>query len=285
MSATAPPLNFDLTAPDGMREQIAVEGKPNAGPLYSSERPLRIGLVIGTYSSVPYVHMGLESHRRHYPNVAVLVHDDCSPKQNDLRRLCQEYGAFFEVNSIKKGHTLGDLSSFLGGLLWAGRQRLDIIVKFSRRFIPLYDWTQELVQLAVTSQEATFSNICRNLNWGFRSEAVGMHVASWLPPVERIKRDLLDRQDVFVEGSIHELAKSIRPCNDCLKWRREHPFDDWRAGYCPWPIMGENRIIKVVGALWHHSCTPLDYCEASQTLGLSYGERDFIIPDSHVVEQ
>jgi len=51
------------------------------------------GLVVGTFAAVPFVHLQLEAHRRLYPHVPILVHDDASPCGAQLRRLCTDCGA------------------------------------------------------------------------------------------------------------------------------------------------------------------------------------------------
>ena len=40
----------------------------------------KIAVVIGTFASVPYVHLHLELLKRNNPEVPVMVHDDCSPR-------------------------------------------------------------------------------------------------------------------------------------------------------------------------------------------------------------
>ena len=57
--------------------------------------PLSIGVVIGTFAAVPYIHLHLEAWRRLFPHIRLLVHDDASPEQERLRRLCAEYGCEF----------------------------------------------------------------------------------------------------------------------------------------------------------------------------------------------
>lgn len=279
------PFSFNFTGADGRTERIPVAPVVADEELFPRGVPPRLALVVGTYASVPYVHLGLESRRRHYPQLPVLVHDDCSPKQAELAALCRRYGASFQANSVKRFHTVGDLSAFLGGLTWAQRVGADLLVKFSRRFVPLFDWTPGLRALAHASQEATYSNICRNLAWGFRSEVVGMHVKSWAPCIDRIRWDVLNVEDVFVEGFIHDLSRAIPPCPACAAYRLANPREQWCEGYCPWPLMGENRIVKVPDVLWHHAYEPAEYYEIARAWGLPYQERDFEIVDSHVRDQ
>src|ERR1700677_25728 len=112
-------------------------------PVASFKGPLTVGLVVGTFAAVPYVHMHLEARRRFYPDVPLIVHDDASPNQRDLRRLCADYGCEFESNDTRRPLCIGDVSCLLGGLLWAKHIGLDIVVKMSRRFVPLRDWSVE----------------------------------------------------------------------------------------------------------------------------------------------
>ncbi len=50
----------------------------------------RVGVVVGTFAALPYVHLQLEARRRRWPGVPMLVHDDASPQQADLSALCRE---------------------------------------------------------------------------------------------------------------------------------------------------------------------------------------------------
>jgi hypothetical protein len=275
VAAGPAPFSFDFTHPDGGRETRAVAYGRDETALYPAAGALRIGLVIGTHASTAYVHMGLETCKRHCPEVEVLVHDDASAEQDRLRELCRRYGASFEVNSARLRHSVGDMSAFLGGLLWSRRRCHDILVKFSRRFVPTRNWTDELTALARESQEATYSNVCRTLKIGFRSEAVAMHPPSWAPAVESLRAAVMAREDAFVEGVVHGMAGRIRPCARAADYRRAFPPGPGSGGYCPWPLLGESRFVKVPGLLWHGSRSPGDYLAVSLEWGLPYSIEDF----------
>ena len=100
-----------------------------------TSRNLTFGVVIGTYSCVPYVHLGLACLTKHKPNVALMVHDDDSPDKLALSNLCDQYGAEFVSTEFSKNKTVGDLSAFVEGLRWAHKYKIDVLVKLSRRFI------------------------------------------------------------------------------------------------------------------------------------------------------
>lgn len=245
--------------------------------IYPPDRPIKIGVVITTYASTSYVHLGLACLSKNCPNLPVLVHDDCSSVAPNLAKITNALGYDFESNNIRLGHTLGDLSGFLGGLLWAQKNNIDLLVKLSRRFIPIYNWTTELEKLARSTQFTTFSNVCMNLNWGFRSECVAMHVPSWSKiALEDIRNEVLTAKDVFVEGFIHGLSRKV--ANTCVnkEFLDKNKKADWCSGHVDWPIMGRNRIKKVPGLLWHYSCEPQEYYELSKTMRLPYTINDFI---------
>lgn len=250
--------------------------------LYPIQKSISVSLIISTYASVPYIHLQLENWKRNYPFVKVLVHDDFSNRGDQIKEICKEYNVDFSTNSKRMGHQLGDLSSFYSGLIWSDS---DILVKFSRRFIPLYNWVPDLEKIAKQSQYATFSNICKNLNWGFRSEVVGMHTVSWKMPevIGSIKNELLSKSSVFVEGFIHNLGRYLSKCQACkvnIAYQKRNLKENWCDGYMPWGIMGENRIKKVQNTLWHHSCSPQEYYAVSQRYGLPYKLEHFSLPDS-----
>jgi len=246
--------------------------------------PPSVGLVVGTFASVPYVHLHLETRRRYYPDVPLLVHDDASPRRDELERLCEEYGCEFESNDSRRRPFVGDVSCFLGGLLWGRQNRLELVVKMSRRFIPLGDWTPGLRTVALASQYPTYCNHTESFGFGFRSECVGMAVKSWFD--DRVPEELamvaVSPEVPFVEGMVHNIARRLAKfrCERALEWDAAHgerPPD--RDGYAPWPFMGTDRCSRYPEYLWHDSSNPADYFECSRRFGLPYSEKDFQDPN------
>jgi hypothetical protein len=246
--------------------------------------PLTIGVVIGTFAAVPYIHLQLEARRRLYPHVPLLVHDDASPAQEELRRLCAEYGCEFESNDRRLPTHVGDVSCFVGGLLWAQRNNLDVVVKLSRRFLPLEDWTTELRDLALASQYPTYSNVTKSFGFGFRSECVGMAVREWISgrAHEQLAMIAMAPQPPFVEALVHNIAKRLTEFRSerAMRWdEREGPRPDDRNGYAPWDFMGTDRCERYPGFLWHNSARPGDYYELARQWDLPYGVDDFLDPN------
>ncbi len=246
--------------------------------------PLAIGLVVGTFAAVPYIPLHLEARRRFYPHIPLLVHDDASPKRDELRRLCAEYGCEFESNDSRRAVFIGDVSCVLGGLLWAQRIRLDLLVKMSRRFLPLRDWTSELQELALASQYPTYSNATESYGFGFRSECVGMAVNEWIGDRahEQLAMIALAPGSPFVEAVLHNMARRLAEfrCERALRWDEQRgPRPDDRNGYAPWDFMGTDRCERYPQFLWHDSATPEDYCHRAREWGLPYDLADFLDPN------
>lgn len=251
--------------------------------IYPHPKP-SVGVVVGTFAAVPYVHLHLESRRRFYPSVPLLVHDDGSPFREALAELCGRYGADFVCRGSRGRATVGDLSSYVSGFEWARRLDLDILVKFSRRFVPLYDWVPGLQALANESQLPTFSQACLHFNFGFRTECVAFHCDTWLcSGASQALRGHVDRDEpVFVEGFVHQLAREIvrdYACGAARAYLQDHPRPPDRDAYAPWDLMPDRRVARVPGLLWHDRDEPVDYCRAAAAFGLTYAVEDFNDPN------
>ncbi|HWE96463.1 MAG TPA: hypothetical protein VG269_21050 [Tepidisphaeraceae bacterium] len=251
----------------------------DSSPIYSSPGP-SIGLVVGTFAAVPYVHLQLESRRRHYPHIPLLVNDDGSPMGDELRELCGRYDAACISNSHRLRQTVGDLSAYVNGFDWAASLGLDILVKFSRRFIPLHDWSKGLQDLAFESQLPTFSQSCDHFNFGFRTECIGFHCQSWRASgaYERVREQVARNEPIFVEGFLHQLARQTAAesaCEASREYVRRHPRPPDRDGYAAWNLMPARRTTRRADLLWHDADGPFDYARAAAAMGLGYVERDF----------
>jgi hypothetical protein len=252
---------------------------PALPPLYHSHAP-SVGVVIGTFVAVPYVHLQLESRRRNDPHVPLLVSDDGSPMADELWELCGRYDAAFISNPSRLRQTVGDLSAYVNGFDWAESLGLDILVKFSRRFIPLHDWSKGLQDLAFESQLPTFSQSCDHFNFGFRTECIGFHCESWRASgaYEKIRDQVARNEPIFVEGFLHQLARQTARENGCPQaeeYVRRHPRPADRDGYAAWGIMPDHRTTRTPALLWHDSDSPFDYARAAAMYGLPYTQQDF----------
>jgi hypothetical protein len=240
-------------------------------------------MVVGTFAAVPYVHLQLEARRRYYPNIPLLVHDDGSHRRSQLSALCRDYDCDFEHNESRQPPCMGDLTAFLGGLIWADAHDVDVLVKVSRRWLFLTDWRPSLKSLALASQYATFSSYTTTFNFGFRTECVGLAVGVWNDGefLNDAKDHICSGDYVFVEAYIHGFARRFERRNGdkAEQWRRSHAMPDDRNGYALWPLLGTDRCEPSPHFLWHDCCAPADYLAMAQQWRLPYSLEDFTDPN------
>lgn len=249
----------------------------------------RIGVVIGTFAALPYVHLQLEARRRFWPDVRVLVHDDASPQRDDLRGVAREYGADFASASYRQAATVGDMAATVAGFDWARERDLDYVVKLSRRFVIARPWLDALSELAFNTQYATYSGPCSDFGFGFRTECTAYHVRSWFAAgaVETLRGYVARNEGAFVEGLVHDLARDVHKtaCDVARRLDRWTPreTDELRLadGYGYWPLLGTGRAIYNPGVLWHDYASPDAYWGLAQAFGLTeYTRDDFADPNA-----
>lgn len=233
-----------------------------------------VGLVIGTFAAVPYVHLALESRRRHYPGLPVLISDDCSPKQDELRTLCRSYGAEFFSNERRSGWPAGDLLALSNGFAWAERRDIRLLVKMSRRFIPLCDWPPDFRRLASETRAATFGNKCSQSGMKIRTECIGYDVEKWaasgvIQKIRRIANSLT--AGIWVERLIYNLSLEVaaRDASDADRAAaNSRPFE-------PWSLVPDQRTTPRPDVLWHNVDKAFDYYRVAVLFGLDYSFEDF----------
>jgi len=253
-----------------------------------SENP-SLGVVIGTYGSVPYIDLQLHFLVNVNGIKNVLVCDDGSDKQAELKQLCDSYGVDFysppkKLFSKDFIGVLGDANAFYVGLLWAKNKNLELLVKLSRRLIPCKEWKTEFLNLVKRTDATTFGSYCTKDPFNFRTECVGMHVDTWTSsyPMHCIKFTIENEMTVFAEFWWHELAKTLSGNNYSEKWLKyvqENKFGYLRSGYAHWyDISGTNRCNSDnrTGVLWHLFSSADDYYQVSQKIfGNKYTVNDF----------
>lgn len=249
-----------------------------------------VGVVIGTYAAVPYVHLQLESLKRFHPGTPCLVVDDGSPDRDRLAALCHTYGAEFRSRAARIGHIPGDMTAFLLGLDWARAQGVKLLVKFSRRWIPVAPWMDEARKLWVETGAATLNNHCSFHSFGFRSECVAMDVDLWTGSTREIERRLADavklgpsmtaeQQNFFlVEGIIHQaaLTAEAKAPERYREWRAAHPPRKHCEGYAEWSWMGTDRRTPRPHVLWHEWTRAERYRAKLLEWGIDYPVSAFI---------
>ncbi len=245
----------------------------------------KIGLVVGTYAALPYVHLQLETSRLFHPDLPILVHDDCSPHSRQIESLCGHYGADFISTTSRFPACKGDLSAIASGLQWSRERSLDLLVKMSRRFLPLKAWAEDLADLAMSAQHATYSSWTTSFDFGFRTECLAFAVKDWfsLGLFDEIVGAILQNDTPFVEGFIHGLAQraAVRNCQVARDYESrvgQRPRE--QNGYAVWAFMGTDRCARTDNFLWHDWAAPRDYAARALEMGLPYTENDFRDPNA-----
>jgi hypothetical protein len=242
-----------------------------------------LGMVIGTFAAVPYLHLQMEARRRFYPTVSLLVHDDASHQGAALQRLIREFGGEFICSQRRLPPTLGDLRTFVKGLEWAAASDIDVLLKLSRRWLFLADWQPSLRALARESHYATFGSYTTSFDYGFRTECLALAVAPWMQCgfLEDARGHIERGEGVFVEGYVHGYARRLEKANHeaAERWRLAHPAPAERNGYALWALMGIDRCARSPYFLWHDGSGPKDYLEVARSWNLPYTLEDFVDPN------
>ncbi len=238
----------------------------------------RFAVAIGTYASIPYVHLHLELHKRVSKNLKCLVHDDCSADSSEIKRMCSAYGAEFVSTDKHMAHTLGDLSCFVRGIRWAKELDVEYLVKFSRRFIPLRNWADDADSMIDRFPHHTYSNISVSHGFGFRTEAIVLDVQEWSRKcvMEELSASIMQGKPVFVERFMHQVAQKINS-NHALgrRYDEEQGRPEECRGYGVWDFIGNDRSLFSEKFLWHDACHAEHYAIVSAIMGLGYRKEDF----------
>lgn len=263
---------------------ISVDMVIDAIRSYSAARQ-KTGIVIGTYAAVPYIHLQLESRKRFAPETECLVIDDGSSDSARLSSLCSEYGADFICRPKRMGHVPGDMQTFVQGHEWARELGLKLLIKLSRRWLPIAPWVEETERIWNETGAPTLNSSCHFHRFGFRSECVAMDVDAWKnSDATKSLRDHVSacashppdldcgRSGVLVEHVVHIGAAAARGARG-----------DGSSNYAAWPWMGDNRTNPMPGRLWHESNNTQEYVDLARSWGITqYAFSDFVQPAGNI---
>ncbi len=248
-------------------ERSRYETLPAAGSLYRHSPGL--GAVIGTCGTPFYVELQLAALARWNPMPALVVDDGSGDRE--LPGICAKYHAEYLPLPLHRGHWAGDLHIFAAGLEWAERNGVTLLVKLSRRFLPLREWQSGLLSLARESNAVTFSSWSTSYALGFRTECLGLYVPAWLPCVSAL-RSAAPAGRHFVERFLHGKARMlVNGWNSVAfeDYRQRHDPERKHDGYAFWTdLMGTDRRQPPPSVLWHDAHSEEDYRAAARTLGI-----------------
>ena len=196
-----------------------------------------ICLTISTFGTPEHIQLAMEVMKNNEIKVPVLVHDDSSGDKN-LLNICRTYQCNFMSTSFRHGHYAGDVMALYNGLLWANKNNYDILVKMSRRFIPLFDWTKSLKELIQNTPNHTYGNRCNHFKFPLRTECVAYQVSHWLNHLEDLQKVIIKNTD-SIEYDIFNIAKS----------------------YSVWMDIGNNRMSRMNNIMWHDCWKDEEYTQ------------------------
>ena len=204
-----------------------------------------IGLTISTFGTPDYIQLAMEVMKNNGIKIPVLVHDDSSGDEN-LQHVCRGYKCDFFSTPFRYGHFAGDVTSVYNGLIWAENNKIDILVKMSRRFIPLFDWTKSLLETVKKSSNFTYGNRCNYFNFPLRTECVAYVVKKWINDLEDLKK---------------VITKYANPPFRNLTTGGHIEFEmfNMAKNFGIWNEIGNNRMQKMSNILWHDCCGESDY--------------------------
>lgn len=232
-----------------------------------------IGQVIGTAGTAPYVHLQLEMAKRLFGDtMPILVANDGDDEQSRaIGELAESYGAEF-ICWPKKGHAYGDMRIFKESMEWAKRLKLDVVAKFSRRFIPLVSWRHGLQYLMAFNTDACFfTRKHLDSNGGlFRTDAIAYRLR------------LLDNPRV------NETLDEIFAGDGTRALNVETMFESFSrvtGGWVLWDLLGPNFYKPWTKAMQWRGLLPYHYGDLSRQLDLPYSDIDFLPASAVVMEQ
>lgn len=249
----------------------SIDNKIDLTPKYNNN--IKVGVVIGTYGAIPYIDLQLYYLKNINQIDNILIHDDCSNKQNELKDLAKKYNIDFYSTPFNMFHkscvgSVGDQNCFYQGLLWGKQKNLDILIKFSRRLIPCYKWIDDFKQLVKDSNGSTFSSYCTQDPFPIRTECFGMNVKSWTNDytLQKMKYFIDLQFPTFAEYWMDSMAKQIDAQNWSEKydiWKKNHRIGELYSGYVHWyDLLGTcrfNNFNRHSDVLWHQYSKNEDY--------------------------
>jgi hypothetical protein len=138
----------------------------------------------------------------------------------------------------------------LAGLHWCSSQHHEILVKWSRRFIPKFDWTLDLENLLGSAK--IYGAWWRIRDWKISTIYYAMVVSSWMPSINRYQQVLESRKPW---GTFEKMVSD--------------GFKD--SEFREWILLGRKPV------MWKMISTPLDYAIQAKSWGLNYTVHDFTL--------
>jgi hypothetical protein len=226
-------------------------------PKYSNNPSL--GVVINADKQIEY----LDLHLHYLKNVNninnILVYDNCSDKQNEIKTLCEQYNVEFYSPEQSKFESkefgnISDIDVIYQGLLWAKQNNIEVLIKFNVDFIPCFTWTNSLLNLITESDSITFTTHIQNENYNinFLSDVIGLYVPVWTSQyaLQCMLFAIQNEMTICPNIWFHELSKTMSGNNYSEKWynyNKQNKTGYLFSGYANWfNILSTNKHEKTL---------------------------------------
>lgn len=251
--------------------EMAVPGRISERESESTGGKRSLGLVISSVDrEIAFVHLHLESRRRSYPDVRILVCAAESAVSTELEAICRTYDVHLTTSSMFNAdeHVV---ASIVKGLEWAAAAGIDLVAVMSSDFIPLYDWATELRRLNAKVPAPTYGNRLVDSDGPLRIECMAFDTRQWSEAGILNEMHQTVAKGVVEDWSLADyLGSKARSVWKNFGLRQSSHID---AGYqlaATWNLVASNEIVRTPHVLWRHSSDAVEYCRAGIQYGIIY---------------
>lgn len=217
------------------------------------------GVVIGSYKWPSVVELNVKLIRAKCGDVPILVSDDSSARQPQLREACKRLGVDFVSTHERIGHMGGDVAAFHNGVRWAKAKGLKVVAKLSQRMLILRErWLQKGAEELLASGLPLATQECKGATpFPLRTEACLLDVNRWYPIIDS-----------------HLAIKTYSPQFPNGEEVINHALRVLGGVFWPWDIFGEVREHDEPEVIWHWLDDRIQYARVAQLYGVRL-EHDF----------
>lgn len=250
---------------------------------------IKIMAVIGSCPELDYPYLDLQQVTLRGNGVPLVRYNDgyCDSTAKGDNNPAEYFDAVYGKHSA--GHTAGYTMAVVRGLETAAARGATHLAVFARRYLVTKPWRESTEELLRQSDAITLSGSDSRRGFGFRTDAMILRVAEWLPLIRTLRGYAGMGARPFVEVLFHKMAQQLdkdHPSAVRQEWLKQHPVsapDGQAGGYVEWTdVLGTYDNPYPDGVLWYQKgSTAADYAAAAKEFGLDYTESDFtLIGDS-----